>query len=247
MRDASLTLTLVGGPAVLIEFGSIRLLSEPVGACPASPVGMGKRASKASDAALDAVLLGDGRCAGRADLATRVTRLGAPPRRICTTRQAAGRLGGNAIGLAPFETCPLCRGDGSRLLVTATPVRHEAAGDEVIGFALGAERPGDLLYVAGAAVWHEGMAEVADRFAPKAVLLFAAALGAPGIIRVVMSRDDALRAARAFPGATLVAAGDDDGRARPPCREPLALAFARLGLAGRLKFFRKGRPIAIAW
>ncbi|WP_246797739.1 MBL fold metallo-hydrolase [Burkholderia perseverans] len=238
-----MTLTLVGGPAVLIEFGSIRLLSEPAGVGPASPAGMGKRASKAAGAALDAVLLGDGRGC-RADLAARVARLAAPPRRTCATRQAAARLGGNAIGLAPFETSPLCRDDGSLLLVTATPVGHDAVGDETIGFALGADRPGDLLYVAGAAVWHEGMAEVADRFAPRAVLLFAAAFDARGIGRAAMSGDDALRTARAFPGATLVAAGDD-GHARPPCREPLALTFARVGLAGRLKFVRKGRPLAI--
>ncbi|MBI0328810.1 hypothetical protein [Burkholderia plantarii] len=60
-----MALTAVVGPAVLIAFGSIRLLSEPAAVCPALPVGMGKRASKAASAALDAVPPGDGRCAGK--------------------------------------------------------------------------------------------------------------------------------------------------------------------------------------
>ncbi|MBI0328809.1 hypothetical protein [Burkholderia plantarii] len=80
----------------------------------------------------------------------------------------------------------------------------------MIGFSPGVERPGDLLYVAGTAVRHEGTVEVADRFGPKAVLLFAAAFDAREIGRAATSRGDPLGTAQAFPDATRMAAGDDD-------------------------------------
>jgi hypothetical protein len=59
-----------------------------------------------------------------------------------------------------------------RLLVTATPARHgpigiESFSGDVIGFALGVERPGDLIYVTGDTLWYEGTAEVARRFSPR--------------------------------------------------------------------------------
>ncbi|WP_244134198.1 hypothetical protein [Burkholderia gladioli] len=65
---------------------------------------------------------------------------------VYTTQAGARRLGGNAPGLAPFETRTLPTRDGLRLLVTATPARHGPVGIEpysgdVIRFALDIDEP----------------------------------------------------------------------------------------------------------
>ncbi|WP_338822230.1 MBL fold metallo-hydrolase [Bradyrhizobium septentrionale] len=101
-----------------------------------------------------------------------------------TTDSGVQRLGGNAIGLAPFETRVLERHDRKKLLVTATPARHGPVGvdaGDVVGFALGIEQPGDLLYVTGDTLWFEGTADVAKRFSPKLVVLFTAPQSPVGV------------------------------------------------------------------
>jgi hypothetical protein len=55
-------------------------------------------------------------------------------------------------------------------LTKATPTRHGPIGVDVgdaIGFALGAEKPGDLLYITGDTLWFEGTGDVARDFSPK--------------------------------------------------------------------------------
>ena len=82
---------------------------------------------------------------------------------VLTTRAAAGRLGGNARGLAPWETATVAAPNGRHFQVTATPARHGPAGieplsGEVVGFLVGVEQPGDLLYVTGDTVWYQRVA-----------------------------------------------------------------------------------------
>ncbi|WP_186143828.1 hypothetical protein [Burkholderia gladioli] len=158
-------------------------------------------------------------------------------RRIYASKPVAACLGGGAVGLAAYETGTLCRDGLTRLLVTATPAG--SAGDAGIGFVLGSVRPGDLLYLPGVGVSPEGVTDVADHFAPRAVLLGATWFDrrcGPG------SRDDDMAwvVARAFPDAVLLV-GDGWPEAG---RSPLA-GRARPDLAGRLTFFRKGRPLTI--
>src|SRR5262249_22316677 len=124
-----------------------------------------------------------------------------------TTVSGAGRLGGGAVGMTPFETRVLATRNGMRLLITATPARHGPVGvdaGDVIGFALGVERPGDLAYITGDTLWFEGTEEVARRFSPKAVVLFTGAAEPRGRFHMTMGSEDALQAAAAFPDATLV-------------------------------------------
>lgn len=83
-----------------------------------------------------------------------------------TTSSGAQRLGGNAVGLAPFETRLLKRSNGKKLSVTATPARHGPIGvdaGDVVGFAIGVDQPGDLVYVTGDTLWFKRTAEVALR------------------------------------------------------------------------------------
>lgn len=237
MQDACLVLTLVAEAGIAIRYGAIRLIGEPANI----PPGTARTARNTMIA--DALLLGDGRHLGSARTTLRSAR------RTYTTQSAASALRGNAVGLAPFETCSIGCDVGQPMWVTATPVHDDACALErdAIGFTLGVDKPGDLLYVMGGrASWHDGIAEVADRFAPKAVLLFSTQAGADGPVRLPLPQDDAVRVANAFPRSMLVAIRDRAAASPRPCREPLALALSKIGGGGRLKFFTKGRPLSIA-
>jgi L-ascorbate metabolism protein UlaG (beta-lactamase superfamily) len=146
--SSALALTLIGGPTALIEFNGIRLLTDPTfdppGLYQEQPVRFEKTSGPALSVeqigALDAVLLSHDHHfdnldhSGRAMLPSVGT--------TYTTRAGANRLGGTALGLAPFETRVLEGKNGNRLFITATPARHGPVGIEpysgdVIGFALG--------------------------------------------------------------------------------------------------------------
>jgi L-ascorbate metabolism protein UlaG (beta-lactamase superfamily) len=253
---SSLSLTLIGGPTVLIEFGGLRLLTDPTfdppGLYRETPVRFEKTSGPALSpeqiGRLDAVLLSHDHhfdnldTSGRALLPSVGT--------TYTTQAGARRLGGNALGLAPFETATLETGDGERLLITATPARHGPVGIEpisgdVVGFALGRDEPGDLLYVTGDTVWYDGTAEVAKRFSPRAVILFTGAAEPRGRFHMTMGSEDALEAAHAFPNAKLVAAHNEGWVHFRESADQLAHVFAQFGLIDRLTPFEKGKPLVI--
>jgi L-ascorbate metabolism protein UlaG (beta-lactamase superfamily) len=256
MSSSLLTLTLIGGPTVLIEFGGLRLLTDPTfdppGLYREAPVRFEKTSGPALSpeqiGRLDAVLLSHDQhldnldSAGRALLPSVGT--------TYTTQAGAQRLGGNAQGLAPFKTATLVSRDGERLFVTATPARHGPVGIEpisgdVVGFALGRHKPGDLLYVTGDTVWYDGTAEVARLFSPKVVLMFTGAAEPRGRFHMTMGSEDALEAAHAFPDAMLVAAHNEGWVHFRESADQLAHTFAQFGLAHRLAPFERGKPLAI--
>jgi L-ascorbate metabolism protein UlaG (beta-lactamase superfamily) len=250
--------TLIGGPTVLIEIGGFRLLTDPTfdaprtferpGAAtlvktrgPALPAESLKR--------IDAVLLSHDQHADNLDDSGRalLPRAGA----VFTTRIGASRLGGATRGLAPWETVTLEGPEGARLLVTATPARHGPPGvepltGEVIGFAIGLAKPGDSIYVSGDTVWYDGVAEVARRFSPRLVLLFAGAARTRGAIHLTMDSNDAIEAAHAFAGARIVPVHTDGWAHFSENGDALAAAFATLGFADRLTRLESGRPTEIA-
>ncbi|OZI26428.1 MBL fold metallo-hydrolase [Bordetella genomosp. 9] len=254
MRETTLSLTLVGGPTVLIEYGSIRLLTDPTFDAPGHYQLPSLSFEKTSGPALtrdevgrlDAVLLSHDQHIDNLDISGRAM-LGSVGKTF-TTQAGAQRLGGNAIGLAPYETCTLHGAGGETLLVTATPARHGPIGIEpisgdVVGFALGRQQPGDLLYVTGDTVWYEGTAEVARRFDPKVVVLFTGAAEPRGRFHMTMGSEGAIEAAHAFPNAALVSAHSEGWMHFRESQEQLADVFQKLNLAGRLTPFDKGTPV----
>jgi L-ascorbate metabolism protein UlaG (beta-lactamase superfamily) len=254
MSDPDLILTLVGGPTVLIEFGGIRLLTDPTfdppGLYREKPVRFEKTSGPALSieqvGAIDAVLLSHDQHLDNLDGAGRAMLPSADI--VYTTQAGATRLGGNAKGLDPFATDTIHAANGERLLVTATPARHGPIGIEpisgdVVGFALGRERPGDLLYITGDTVWFAGTADVARRFSPKVVLLFTGAAEPRGRFHMTMGGEDALEAAHAFPQAKLIAAHNEGWVHFRESQAQLTATFAQFGLADRLVTFERGIPI----
>jgi L-ascorbate metabolism protein UlaG (beta-lactamase superfamily) len=256
VHTSKITLTLIGGPTVLIEYGGLRLLTDPTFDPPGqyqgphSPVRHLKTTGPAMSVdqlgKIDAVLLSHDHHfdnldnAGRAMLPSVGT--------IYTTNSGAERLDGQAVGMAPFETRALKGQSGETLLITATPARHGPVGidvGDVIGFALGVERPGDLIYITGDTLWFDGTAEVAQRFSPKVVVLFTGAAEPRGRFHMTMGSEDALEAAHAFPDATLVSAHNEGWGHLSETQDQLADVFSQFKMADRLTPFEKGKPLQI--
>src|SRR5664279_5317556 len=119
-----MTLTLIGGPTVLIDVGGLRLLTDPTFDAPGryeGTVTLVKQSGPASPAAslgrLDAVLLSHDQHKDNLDEAGRalLPQVG----QVLTTEAAVGRLGPGvrARGLAPWQTVALPRPDGGMLYV----------------------------------------------------------------------------------------------------------------------------------
>ena len=138
MPSLDVNLTLVGGPTLLVEIAGIRLLSDPTFDSPSQYESRGIVLEKTAGPAVsaeeigpvDAVLLSHDQHfdnfdrAGRAFLPSAKTTF--------TTRSSAERLGGNAKGLAPWETTTIEGKAGHRLFIASTPARHGPAGFEPI-------------------------------------------------------------------------------------------------------------------
>src|SRR5689334_10269874 len=125
--ETKLSLTYVGGPTALLEFGGVRLLTDPTfdpagGEYATGPVVLRKRAGPALDPSalgpFDYVLLSHDHHfdnldrAGRAVLARAQT--------VLTTGEGAARLGGNCTGLEAWQTVDLPAREGRILRVVAT-------------------------------------------------------------------------------------------------------------------------------
>jgi L-ascorbate metabolism protein UlaG (beta-lactamase superfamily) len=257
MAGLNAALTLIGGPTVLIEIGGFRLLTDPTFDTPGRYEAAGVVLEKtrgpalAADAigAIDAVLLSHDQHFDNLDRAGRAF-LGRAGRTF-TTQIGAARLGGGAIGLAPWETASLetaslGTASGARLFVTATPARHGPPGIEpisgdVVGFALGLGREGDAIYVSGDTVWYEGVAEVARRFRPRLVILFAGSAKPRGPFHVTMDNNDAIEAAHAFADARIVAVHNEGWRHFTEDQAAFVQAFTTLGLAARVRALEPGQ------
>ncbi len=178
-------LTHVGGPTVLIEFGGWRLLTDPT-FDPAGgkySFGWGTGSVKTTAPALaaadlgpiDAVLLSHDHHEDNLDAAGRALLPSAGT--VLTTVPGAKRLGGNAVGLAPWETTTLEAPGKVPIEVTATPCRHgpplskPIVGD-VVGFGLTWEgQQNGALWISGDTVLYDGVRAVAERLAVGTALL----------------------------------------------------------------------------
>jgi L-ascorbate metabolism protein UlaG (beta-lactamase superfamily) len=256
MDSNEATLTLVGGPTVLIEIGGFKFLTDPTFDPPGDYQGgvlLRKTAGPSLTAqevgAVDAVLLSHDQHfdnldrAGRAFLETAGTTL--------TTKAGAMRLAHKSKGLAPFETETIVGKGGAKLFITAAPARHGPVGVEplagdVIGFLIGRREAGDAIYVTGDTVWYEGTAEVARRYKPKLVIAFAGSAEPRGRFHLTMDSNDVIEAAHAFPNAAIVGVHNDGWEHFKESAADLAQAFAALGIANRLAKLEAGKPARFA-
>lgn len=240
----------------LLEIGPFRLLTDPALDPPGGRYSFlpGMSSTKTAGPAippeslgrLDAVLLSHDHHADNLDAAGRAVLPSAG--RVLTTRPAARRLGGNAIGLADWESTEVVGAGGSRLRVTATPARHgpplslPIAG-KVIGFLV--DVGGASLYVSGDTVWFSGVATVARRGGVSIALLHMGGVRFPitGGIRYTFDAMGAIRAARALEARTIVPIHFDGWSHFREGRAEAKRAFEAAGLADRVRWPVPGEPL----
>ena len=252
----SVVITYVGGPTAIVEFGGLRLLTDPTfdasGSEYPTPI---YTLRKLDDPAvglselgrIDAVLLSHDHHFDNLDRSGRDFLSSAPV--VLTTQAGAERLGKNAVGLADWQEYKLTNESGAVLNVTATPARHGPVdGDRgpVVGFAL--TRPeGDskAVYASGDTVYYEGISEVASRFDVGLALLFMGAAVVPevGLAHLTFTASEAVAAANEFPESTIVPLHYEGWAHFSESRTEISSAFETAGLAARLIWPERGRPL----
>jgi L-ascorbate metabolism protein UlaG (beta-lactamase superfamily) len=249
--------THIGGPTALIEVDGFRLLTDPTfddaGTSYTTPVYTLRKTTGPAvpfDAlgTIDAVLLSHDHHfdnldrAGR-ELLSHVPKVFLPP-------AGAQRLGGNSVGLAPWQSAELNSIDGQQLRVTATPARHGPAdGDRgpVAGFLLWNAAQRELattpaVYVSGDTVWYEGVQEIANRADVRVAFLFmgAARVQEVGPAHLTMTADEGVLVARAMPNAVIVPLHAEGWMHFSEGRVEIDRAFAAAGMSGRLRWLVPG-------
>ena len=249
---SGLRLTYIGGPTLLLDIGGLRLLSDPT----FDPAGAVFRAGayvlrkthgpglpSAALGRVDFVLLSHDHHFDNLDASGRAFLAGAGS--VLTTGAGAERLGGNARGLAPWQTIALPAPDGRTLRVTATPAQHGPAHAErgpVVGFVLEHPDAPGAIYLSGDTVWFEGVAEVGRRFAVRTAVLFmgAARVAAVGPWHLTFTAAEGVEAARALADATVVPVHFEDWEHFSESRPEIDRAFQAAGLGSRLRWLPRG-------
>ncbi len=246
------TITYLGGPTVLIEIGGLRFMTDPTLDPAGTVFGSGTAVSYSklkgpafSDIGkIDVVLLSHDQHGDNLDNAGRA--LLSKVAKTLTTQVGATRLGGNAVGLAPWEFVEFRSAAGDLIRITATPARHGPEGSEkitgdVIGFVLTVKGlEGFELYFTGDTVYYDGIKEVANRFHPQNVFIFAGAAKPRGPFNVTMGANDALDTAAAFPDATITPLHFEGWTHYTEGGAVLRESFAALGIGERLHILEAG-------
>jgi L-ascorbate metabolism protein UlaG (beta-lactamase superfamily)/ketosteroid isomerase-like protein len=242
------TIHLVGGPTAIIEWGGLRLLTDPT----FSPPGIyesapGRPLTKLEGPAVtahmvlpvDVVLLSHDQHADNLDPAGRAILRSVPL--TLTTPEAASRLGGTAVALGAWENTELHAPDGSSPTVTAVPARHGPPGCEpltgpVTGFMLhGPNLP--TIYISGDNASLDVVTQIRQRFGPIDIaLIFAGAArtslfdGAP----LTLTSVDAARAATILDASHVVTVHIRGWGHISEGPDAIDEAFAAAGLSDRL-------------
>lgn len=253
------TLTYVGGPTALIQVGGVRLLTDPT-FDPAGhhySFGPGTGSTKTQDPAIgldellpiDAVLLSHDQHGDNLDRRGRDALNIAG--KVLTTVAGAHRLGGNAVGLRPWEAALITGTEGDQITVTAAPARHGTRGVNLlagptIGFVL--EWPGQHhgpLYISGDTVFFSGIEKLARRFAVSAAVIHFGGVRFPisGPARYTFDAPEGLRTAQALRARTVVPIHFEGWSHFRTPRTEIQSAFAAAGKSHLLSWPILGRAI----
>ncbi len=244
------SVTLVGGPTVLIEYAGLRWITDPAFSAPGTYDALTKTTSPALTPSqvqpVDVVLLSHDHHADNLDPAGRefLPRAG----RVLTTVAGAERLGGGAEGLEPWSTVSV--GD---VTVTAVPALHGPPGAEpitgpVIGFVLSCAGQ-DTVYVSGDNASVDVVASIGERVGPIDVaILFAGAVQIPTRFDgayLTLSSDRAALAAELLGVRAVVPVHFEGWTHFTQGLEQIRSAFAGYGLTDRLFAAEPGETVSV--
>ena len=241
----TINVTYLGGPTIILEIGGLRIITDPT-LDPAGtefpnkekPMYWKLDGPATTDVGkIDVVLLSHDQHGDNLDNAGRELLKTVP--KTFTTKIGAERLQGNAVGLAPWDSVAL----NDEVTITSTPARHGPTGSEhitgdVTGFIVATN---DLqIYITGDTVFYEGVKQVAEKFNPKYVFIFAGAAKPRGPFNVTMGTNDAIDTAFTFPDATIIPVHFEGWSHYTETGEMLQQSFNALGIGQRLKILPPG-------
>lgn len=241
-------ITYIGGPTALLEVGGLRLLTDPTFDAENTDYKtpyyvLHKSQSPAVHlsrlGAIDCVLLSHDHHFDNLDTSGRASL--SQVKQVFTTLEGAERLGGNAIGLANWQTIELPTKDNRVLQITGTPCRHgPVSGDRgpVTGFILQFKGDSQAAYITGDTVWYEGVKAVAKRFEVTLALVFmgAAVVKEVGKDPLTMTAGEGVLFARHFDKAKIVPLHFEGWKHFTESRKEIEAAFEKSGLSGRLQW-----------
>lgn len=251
-------LTHIGTATLLLEVGSIRLLTDPVFDPPGGNYhfGYGTSSKKLTSPAIgpeeignvDAILLSHDQHEDNLDRAGRAFLPNAG--QVLTTVTGAKRLGGHAVGLHPWQST-IIRSNDFEIKATAVPARHGSLGShwivgETTGFAL--EWPGQkhgALYISGDSVWFRGISEIRKHFRIGTAVLHMGRASFPstGPVWFTFSAEEAVRVVKALAPQTVIPIHYEGWK---HFREPKAQAervFRAAGIADKVRWLPLGQPL----
>ncbi len=247
----------VGGSTAIVEYGGLRLiidptLDPPVETDPGMPSRTVAPALAASDLGpLDAALVSHDQHPDNLDASGRALLRDLPL--VVTTLQGAGRLGGSARGLAPFEQLEI-DGPGEEVVrVTALPAQHGPDGaEEVMGSVVGFLLSGTGLpsvYVSGDNASVEVVRAITARLGPiEIALLFTGGASIPQFFDgapLTLTNADAVEAARVLGARAVVPIHCDGWSHYAQDSASLSDEFAAAGLQDVLKVVPAGQAVEL--
>ena len=254
----NIRITHIGTATLLMEIGSLRLLTDPV-FDPAGghyKFGYGTSAKKLTGPTIqpralgriDAILLSHDHHEDNLDRAGRA--LLPLAGKVVTTSAGAKRLGNNTIGLKSWQNTTL-RSDDVEIKITAAPARHGSLGSHIIvgettGFILEwAGQKYGALYISGDTVWFNGIEEIARRFHIGMAILHIGAAGFPitGPIRFTFNAKEAARAVRALNPRTVIPIHYEGWKHFRESKAEAGKYFAAAGIQKQLSWLPLGEPV----
>jgi L-ascorbate metabolism protein UlaG (beta-lactamase superfamily) len=246
--------THIGTATLLLELAGKRILTDPA----LDPAGKhyrfraGLSSEKTEEpalppgglGALDLVLVSHDHHADNLDEAGRAILPSASV--VLTTVPGAKRLGGNARGLAPWESY-----DAGNLRITAVPARHGPPGIELIdsvtiGFMLECrELRRGALYISGDTVYFGGIAAIAKKFKIGTAILHLGGVRFPltGPLRYTFNAAEAVRTAVELGRPQILPVHYAGWRHFRAPQSEFAEAFAAANLD--VQWLPRGAPIAV--
>jgi L-ascorbate metabolism protein UlaG (beta-lactamase superfamily) len=127
----------------------------------------------------------------------------------------------------------------------ARPGGHRTDSGRCDRFLVGVDQPGDAIYVTGDTVWYSGVAEVAKRFPPRLVIVFAGAAKPRGPFHLTMDNDEAIETAHAFPQARILAIHHSGWAHFTETPADVVQAITTLGVKERLQTMDPGETVSL--
>jgi L-ascorbate metabolism protein UlaG (beta-lactamase superfamily) len=252
---SALAIQLVGGPTAILEYESLRWLTDPALSPPGDYGGLTKLTGPALDIGaqdpIDVVLLSHHHHADNLDPAGRAFLPRA--KRVLSTTRAAEELDGNVVGMQPWSEIELERPGGGTVKVTAVPAQHGPDGSDeiqgpVLGFVLSAPG-GGTVYFSGDNASRDVVRAIAERIGDVEVAILNA--GAVQLSKfdgayLTLSADHAADAAKILDAPTVIPLHFEGWAHFTQGAEELKAAFSGNGIRDRLVMLERGQRAEVA-